>query len=263
MKIYIDPGHGTDIDGSKDPGALGPNGEKESTVALAVGKYLQAECARQGWSTLMSRTTEWTTKVLAERASEANKWGADIIISLHCNSFRDPQAHGSETLVYKYGGKAEKVGRKVLDGMLTEVPLYSRGCKEQNVYILRATNAPATLCELAFISNPTECKKLTDPTYQKKWARGICKGICWYLNVKYKPEVVEAPAPEKPKEEVKLDLYKDWKDVPDWAKSSVELVTAKKLMSGDDKGYFNPKQLLTRAEAAVMEANLLKFLGKA
>lgn len=249
-KIYIDPGHGTDLDGSKDPGALGPNGEKESSVALAVGKYLKAECARQGWEIKMSRETEWTTKVLAQRAAEANSWGADVVVSLHCNAFSNPQAHGSETLVYKYGGESEKVGRKVLDGMLTEVKRYSRGCKEQNVYILRATDMPATLCELAFISNPEECKLLCDPVYQKKWAVGICKGLCWYYNVKYIAEEV------KP-----VDPFKDWNKVPDWAKESVKYCKDKGLMNGNDKGEFDPLRAPTRAELAVVLANLGKKIG--
>lgn len=249
-KVYVDPGHGTNVDGI-DYGATGPNGERESVVVLAVGKYLRTALIRNGFDVKMSRYTELTTKILSQRVKEANNWGADIVVSIHANAFSDPQAHGSETIVYRKGARAEQLAKKILYFMLKEVPLYDRGVKEGNFAIIRDTDAPATLCELAFISNPTECKMLTDPAYQKKWAEAICMGICDYFQVSYKKEVIPV-----------ADPYKDWNKVPDWAKESVLVMKNAGIMTGTGNGKFEPNRSVTRAELAVALNNLLNYLKK-
>lgn len=44
----------------------------------------------------------------------------------------------------------------------------------------------------------------------------------------------------------------DFNTVPNWAKSSVVTATAQGIIKGDERGAFNPKNLLTRSEAAVI-----------
>ncbi len=41
---------------------------------------------------------------------------------------------------------------------------------------------PAILIETAFISNPRECKRLMDPTYQDRLCEGIVRGIEKYIH---------------------------------------------------------------------------------
>lgn len=239
-KIYIDPGHG-----GKDPGAVGIDGINESTITLAVAKCLQTELKRQGFSVKMSRTTD-TYKSLAERTSEANSWGADIVVSIHCNAFEDSSANGTETYVYKYGYKSSLLANDVQINLVSTLGTKNRGVKEGNLAMVRDTVAPAILVELAFITNKTDCAKVDNANEQKKCAISICKGICSYLGITYT------------KEENKME--KDYKG--HWAEDAIEEMVKNKIMVGDGKGTFRPDDGITRAEVAKTIYNLLKYLGK-
>lgn len=233
-KIYIDAGHG-----GTDPGAVG-FGAKEAAVNLAVAECLQTELTRQGVSVKMSRTTD-ATKSLTARCSEANTWGADIVVSIHCNAYTDASASGTETWIYKKGGKAEKIAKKVQPNLVSAFGTKNRGVKEGNLAMVRDTKAPAILCELAFLANKADNAKLVSAAYQKKAAVAICKGVCSYLGISYKEESM---------------AYKDEKSIPAWAKDAVKEVTEKGLMKGDDAGNFRPNDPVTRAELAVVLARL-------
>ena len=56
--------------------------------------------------------------------------------------------------------------------------------------------------------------------------------------------------------EVKEMAYKDQAEIPAWAQSAVETVTAEGLMQGDAEGKFRPNDPITRAELAVVLARL-------
>lgn len=241
IKIYIDPGHG-----GTDPGAVGIANIEEKNITLSVAKYLKIELERQKMSVKMSRTTD-ELKAIATRATEANSWGADIVCSIHCNSFTNASANGTEVLIYKKGGNAEKIANKVLAHLVSVLKTTNRGVKERSdLGILRKTTAPAILCELAFISNKADKVKIDEANEQKACAVAICKGICEYLGITYKGE----------EKEVKKDY------IGHWAESAIEEMVEKEIMVGDGKGKFRPNDNITRGEVAKLVSNLLKYLGK-
>jgi N-acetylmuramoyl-L-alanine amidase len=93
-KVVIDPGHG-----GKDPGALGKHSrEKDITlsVALKTGDYISTNC--QNIEVSYTRQTDEFVE-LHRRAEIANESGADLFISIHCNSNKSPQPYGIETYV--------------------------------------------------------------------------------------------------------------------------------------------------------------------
>ncbi|NOR87043.1 MAG: N-acetylmuramoyl-L-alanine amidase [Bacteroidales bacterium] len=93
-KIVIDAGHG-----GKDPGASGKySREKDIVLAIALKtgqlikeRYPQVEI-------IYTRKTDVFIS-LKKRAEIANKSQADLFLSIHCNSNRSSQPHGSETYV--------------------------------------------------------------------------------------------------------------------------------------------------------------------
>lgn len=238
-KIYVDAGHG-----GTDCGAVGVGGIKEKDINLAVAKFLQAELKRQGFDVKMSRTSD-ITKKLGERTIEANKWGADIVVSIHCNAFNDPSANGTETYVYKYGFKSEMLANNVQINLVSTLDTKNRGVKEGNLAMVRDTVAPAILIELAFITNKTDCAKIDDAGEQKNCAISICKGICKYFGVTYKGETT-----------MTNDYSKHW------AAKAIQKMVDTKIMVGDGKGTFRPDDNVTRGELAQAFTNLLKYLGK-
>jgi N-acetylmuramoyl-L-alanine amidase len=91
--IVIDPGHG-----GVDPGCNGAGEiwEKEVTLAigLKVGKLV--EDSLKDVKVLYTRKTDKSLK-LWERPNFANKYQADLFISIHCNANDNTKANGSET----------------------------------------------------------------------------------------------------------------------------------------------------------------------
>jgi N-acetylmuramoyl-L-alanine amidase len=57
----------------------------------------------------------------------------------------------------------------------------SKGVKQAPFYVLLGAQMPAILVETSFISNPRECKRLTNPHYQDQICEGIVKGIQRYI----------------------------------------------------------------------------------
>ena len=53
----------------------------------------------------------------------------------------------------------------------------SRGTQSCNFYVVKHTDMPATLVEVAFISNPTEEKLMNSEDGVQKAAQGIADGI--------------------------------------------------------------------------------------
>jgi N-acetylmuramoyl-L-alanine amidase len=57
-----------------------------------------------------------------------------------------------------------------------------KGVKQAPFYVLLGAQMPAILVETAFISNPRECKRLMDPTFQDRLSEGIVRGIEKYIH---------------------------------------------------------------------------------
>ena len=57
----------------------------------------------------------------------------------------------------------------------------SKGVKQAPFYVLLGAQMPAILIETSFISNPRECKRLTDSHYQDRLCEGIVRGIREYI----------------------------------------------------------------------------------
>jgi N-acetylmuramoyl-L-alanine amidase len=57
----------------------------------------------------------------------------------------------------------------------------NKGVKQAPFYVLLGAQMPALLVETSFISNPRECKRLTNAKYQEKLCDGIVRGIRKYI----------------------------------------------------------------------------------
>ena len=182
--IVIDAGHG-----GNDAGAIGPTGVMEKSVTLRVALELEKLLENEGAVVIMTRTTDRTVSPKGSKASDieelqarcdvANSAKADIFISIHADSFTNPAAKGS-TGYYYAKGETDR-GRRLADairrGLCEQIKTPSRGTKPCNFYVVRHTDMPATLLELAFISNPEEEKLLDSEEGVKKAAQGILDGI--------------------------------------------------------------------------------------
>ena len=75
----------------------------------------------------------------------------------------------------------------------------SKGVKQAPFYVLLGAQMPAILIETSFISNPRECKRLTDTRYQDKLCEGIVKGIKEYIKETNPTALLKSPPKTKGK----------------------------------------------------------------
>lgn len=97
-RIVIDPGHG-----GHDPGAQARGISEASLtldVALRLERLLQAE---PGIEVILTRRTDEYV-ALEERTAIANREGADLFLSIHGNTSRNPSASGVETYFLSFAG---------------------------------------------------------------------------------------------------------------------------------------------------------------
>lgn len=182
--IVIDPGHG-----GNDAGAIGPTGVMEKSVTLNVALELEKLLSAEGANVILTRTSDKTVspngaaasdiEELQARCDVANESRADIFVSIHADSFTKPEAKG--TTAYYYGQAENTDGKKLAESirnaLCEQIRTPSRGTKPCNFYVVRHCDMPATLIELAFISNPDEEKILNSEEGILKAAQGIFDGI--------------------------------------------------------------------------------------
>ena len=165
MKIFINPGHCV----GADPGAVG-NGLVEAEVALAIGKLVEKYLKAAGCETKLFQFDG-----LRAIANEANDWGADLFVSIHCNSAATAAANGTETFCWNGSAVGKKLARCIQNQIVETLPLANRGIKTANFAVLAYTNMPAVLVETAFIVNPYDAKLLKNN--QDEFARAIARGV--------------------------------------------------------------------------------------
>ena len=182
-KIVIDPGHG-----GEDCGAIGPSGVTEKSITFQIAKEVEKMLKEAGAKVVMTRTTDTevspkhrqATDVdeLQARCDVANKAKADIFISIHMDSFTSREASGTTGYYYTKGSAASKrLAASIQSELVAQLRTTSRGIKTCNFYVVKHTKMPATLIEVAFVSNPKEEKLLTSKKGVQKAAIGIVKGI--------------------------------------------------------------------------------------
>lgn len=89
-------------------------------------------------------------------------------------------ANGTETLVFGLGGKAERAARAIQNQLITSIDTTDRGIKERpDLIVLRHTEMPAVLVEIAFISNDSDVDLLIHE--QDTIARAIARGVTDYF----------------------------------------------------------------------------------
>ena len=186
IKIYIDQGHNPR---NYNTGAEG-NGYYEQDITYEIGRRLYNLLSQNSeFEPRLSRPTPDTilgtnnSSSLSARVNEANRWGADVFISLHNNSAANPEATGNEALVYGPGSTvAVGLGTKILEQLTLTTGLRNRGIVYRpGLYVLKETVMPAVLVEMGFISNSYDADLLANSPYL--FAAGIYRGILDYYGM--------------------------------------------------------------------------------
>lgn len=173
--IALNPGHFPDL----DPGAVGPTGLEEATVAMAVAQIAQSALQEKGHSVVLVSANELDIIV-----DDANLVEADAFISIHCNAADSLEAAGTETWCYAYSQQGYRLAQELQRELVDALQRPNRGVKySAGLYVLKYTYMPAALVELAFISNPEEEKLLADILFQEHAGEAIARAVeAWLID---------------------------------------------------------------------------------
>jgi len=205
--IALDPGHG-----GQDPGALGYNGTQEKGVVIAVARDLARELQAGGRYKVMLTRSSDTYVPLRERVARAQDAKADLFLSIHADSHRDPEVRGASvytlseeasdreaaalaarennegsgvpsgtvarTLVAMAQRGTDNVSCRFADTIVgtfgrSGIRLLPRSHRQAGFAVLTSPNIPAALVELGYLSNPRDEKLLTVRQHQMALARAL------------------------------------------------------------------------------------------
>ena len=226
-KIFIDAGHNYS---NWNTGAVG-NGMREQDITFEVARDLADILQRAGFEIMLSRPTLQTNlghdnnSAINARWQMSNAWGADYFISLHVNA-----AGGTGAESFYWDVTAEEFSRTVLETYAREMGLRNR----RNVLtsqwgVIRQTNCPAILLELAFIDSP-----LSNPDVEilrnrrGDMAMALAKGFFEYFGA----SLEEGGA----KEDEDLTRYNSIDEVPGWAQPTIVRLVERGFLRGDGTG---------------------------
>jgi N-acetylmuramoyl-L-alanine amidase len=138
----------------------------------------------------MTRTSDADVS-LTDRSRMGNELGADLFISIHNDSNeRSNSASGTSTYFHNSDPSSRALATCVQHSVMATTGLPSRGVLSDTVMyhsgfaVLRGSTMPAVLCEVAYINNQTDRRKLIDPQFQQRVAKAMCDGLRNYVEGK-------------------------------------------------------------------------------
>jgi len=238
IKIFLDAGHNNS---GFNTGAVG-NGLREQDITFEVLKLL-GDMLKNDFEIKLSRPTKETNlginnaTAINARWQMANEWNADYFISIHCNAFNG-HASGAETLYFRKD--SVEFARVIQDNYIEEIRLVDRDIKyRDNIAVLRNTNMPSILIELAFIDNESDAEVLR--MNKVKIAKVLANAIFKFLGVSpqvssQSTQAAEVTEQTKDIQEAREMRYQTLEEVPDWGRPTIEKLIALEMLQGNETG---------------------------
>lgn len=168
--VVIDAGHG-----GHDRGGMPRQKIPEKGYALDVAQRLQRILAGAGYKTVMTRNGDYFVS-LGGRVSIGNSHSGAVFVSIHFNGAPRSGANGIET--FYYTSRSAKLASAIHSQVVATARTENRGVKRRGFYVIRNTRIPSVLCELGFLTNPAEGKKIsTSSAYRQSLAEAVARGV--------------------------------------------------------------------------------------
>ena len=120
---------------------------------------------------------------MKKRVALINKTKPVITVSIHQNSYSDPNVKGAQVFYYT-NSEVSKEAASLMQEELKKVDMENTRQIKSNsdFYMLKKTEVPTIIVECGFLSNPGEAEKLITDEYQEQMAEAICDGILTWLS---------------------------------------------------------------------------------
>lgn len=166
--VVIDAGHG-----GHDTGARSPvTGALEKELALDVSRRVQAQLGGQ-FNVFMMRTGDQFID-LDERVVRASRHGG-VLVSIHFNHGPSSVA-GAETFYWHPGSYS--LASRLQRNLAAAAPVdNSRGLVRRRLRLTRNPTIPCALVECGYLSNGTDARLASNPSYRARLADAIASAI--------------------------------------------------------------------------------------
>lgn len=186
MRIFINPGHCP----GADPGCCNKAFNVcEAEYVLEIGMLVRDKLKKLGHNVKMLQTDNLRNACDDDKSQpcivyEANKWCADIAVSIHCDAFNGI-AHGTGCFCFARGSEADRLAQLIQYNLVETLGTMDRGVryeqdkpKDERLSFCMLTDMPAVLVECAFLDNFDDAVILMEN--KEEVADAICKGIVEY-----------------------------------------------------------------------------------
>ena len=185
--IVIDPGHG-----GRDVGCSGVStGVKESDINLAIAKILKTKLEDYGFRVVLTRSgdyglydasaTNFKLSDMNKRVELIKNEKADMVISIHQNSFSDSSLKGAQVFYQEGDIKGERLASAINQELECGLGRVRGEHNFSDLYLLKEAGVLGALVECGYLTNIEEELCLMDDYYQKKVAYAIVAGVIRYL----------------------------------------------------------------------------------
>lgn len=186
--VVIDSGHG-----GYDPGKESSDGILEKHINLAIAQQLKVLLEEEGIKVVMTRTDDNglytesdSNKKIADmkkRCDIIDECKADIVVSIHQNSYQSTEVKGAQVFYYKHSVEGKRLAQILQKSFKENLDSENKRQEKEDstYYMLVHTSAPTVIAECGFLSNPEEAALLNTKEYQQKVAEALCKGIVGYF----------------------------------------------------------------------------------
>lgn len=186
--IVLDAGHG-----GRDNGCSGVNtGVVESELNLSVTKKLQKYLTDFGFNVVLTRTNSdglysqnvdnYKKDDMEKRAKIIENANADMVISIHMNSFPSPTEKGAQVFFDATNDASKALAQALQTQLIADIENARKSTQKGDYYILNCATVPTAIVECGFLTNPEEELLLMDTDYQSKLAYSIFCGVVRYLS---------------------------------------------------------------------------------
>jgi N-acetylmuramoyl-L-alanine amidase len=206
--VVVDAGHQSVVNYGTEP--LGPGssttkrkvstgtvgsatGQAEYSVNLAIALKLQAILEADGYTVIMTRTTDNVDISNAERAQIANNANAAAFVRIHADGSTNPSVSGATALCQtksnpyngSMAGESYKLSSSIVNNLSAATGCKNNGVSQvDNMTGINWSKVPVSIVEVGFLTNANEDKALATDSYRQKVAQGIANGIEAYINSK-------------------------------------------------------------------------------
>lgn len=188
LTVVIDAGHGG-IDG----GCVGTlEGSNERELNLIYANTLKKYLEEYGIKVVMTRTTTdglystFSTNRkkddMAKRKQIIENAKADVVISIHMNSFPLKSCRGAEVFYNLNNEVSKKLGECIQTSLHSSLAYAKKEAKTGDYYMLTCSDIPAVIIECGYLSNIEEEKLLLSKEYREKLCYAILCGLIKYLD---------------------------------------------------------------------------------